>query len=142
VQEFAPRWRAIDPEDRSRLGGAFSQLAGDAVLGGAVRTVTDAFRVVIRARSLRDYETLLPTGPAFRLAAEALNAFAPSHLEWELELEVPEQEVRPASLDGRARLGWTSWLTPEADTPRIRADTRLGRGAAVLARQDRGDTHS
>jgi type VI secretion system ImpH/TssG family protein len=140
VQEFAPRWRAIDPEDRSRLGGPFSRLAGDAVLGGAVRTVTDAFRVVIRARTLRDYETLLPSGPAFRLAAEALNAFAPSHLEWQLELEVPEKEVRPAGLDGRARLGWTSWLTPEPDTPRIRADTRLGRSAALLARQDRGDT--
>jgi type VI secretion system protein ImpH len=140
VEEFAPRWRAIDPEDRSRLGGPFSRLAGDAVLGGAVRTVTDAFRVVIRARTLRDYESLLPTGPAFRLAAEALNAFAPSHLEWQLQLEVPEKEVRPARLDGRARLGWTSWVTPEPDAPRIRADTRLGRGAGLPATQDQGDT--
>lgn len=132
LREFQPRWREIDAADRTRLGQAFNGLGTDAVLGGKVRSVSDAFQVVVRARTFRDYEGFLPTGGRFKIAAEAIDAFAPSHLEWDMELEVDEQAVRPTRLDGMSRLGWTSWMAPGGEGG-VRADARLGRSARRLA---------
>ncbi|MGH7025069.1 MAG: type VI secretion system baseplate subunit TssG, partial [Caulobacteraceae bacterium] len=103
--EFQPRWRRIETDDRSRLGADFATLGADAILGAKVHGVTDAFRVVVRARSLREYEDFLPTGLRFNIAAEALDALSPSHLEWDIALELDEAEARAVRLDGRGRLG-------------------------------------
>jgi type VI secretion system ImpH/TssG family protein len=144
VTPFEPRWREIEAGDRSRLGaaGGFAQLGGDAVLGAHIYTVADAFKVTVRAASLADYASLLPDGRKFAMAAEALEAFAPSHLEWELELEIACEDVRPAQLDGSAALGWTGWLgaTPRRRGP-YRADARLRRNTARPMRQERGNAH-
>jgi type VI secretion system ImpH/TssG family protein len=137
LKEFLPRWRDIEPDDRTALGRGFNRLGVDAVMGSRVRGVSDAFRVVVRAGTLREYEDFLPTGRRFKIAAEALDAFAPSHLEWELELELEEREAPPARLDGRARLGWTGWLAP-GGVDRVRADARLGRTARRSAQTKRG----
>ena len=126
VIEFQSRWRDIEYEDRSRLGRVFATLGGDAVLGSRARVASDAFRVVIRTQSLKQFESLLPSGPLFAIAAEALDAFAPKHLEWDLMLEIDEGKAPPAKLDGRSRLGWTSWVTPR-HKGRIRADAHLSK---------------
>ena len=133
IIEFCPRWRDIEAEDRSRLGRSFARLGDDMILGGKVCVASDAFRVAIRANSMEEYERLLPSAPRFAIAAEALDAFAPSHLEWDLTIEMAEKHARPAKLDGRARLGWTGWLQPgSGDT--IRSDAHLTRRAAGAAR--------
>lgn len=112
--EFQGRWRELESEDLTRLGRGFAQIGRDAMLGRRVRSASDAFRIVIRAASYRDYISLLPTGPRFALAAEALDAFKPSHLEWDITLEIDEHEAPPCRLDGRAQLGWSSWVRPRA----------------------------
>lgn len=126
--EFQPRWRDIELDDQTRLGASFAELGVNAILGGRVRTVTDAFRVIIRARDLQDFETLMPSGARFALAVEALDAFAPSHLDWDIMVEMEERHARPARLDGRTQLGWTGWLCP-AGTDRVRSDVHLTRNA-------------
>lgn len=128
LREYQPRWQVIEQADRSRLGVHFCTLGEDAMLGSRVRTVTDAFRVEIRASSLRDYESLLPTGQRFGIAAEALDAFAPSHLEWDLAVEIAQDDAPAARLNGRARLGWTSWLG-KGEPGLIRKDAHLRRSA-------------
>lgn len=110
VTEFVPRWRTFEPEDRSRLGRNFCTLGGDAILGGKVSSASDAFRVTVRAQSWRDYLSMLPGGERFRVAAEAIDAFKPSHLEWDLCVEIEDDKAPPARLDGRGRLGWTTWV--------------------------------
>jgi len=132
--EFLPRWRDIEPADRSRLGapGGFNALGRDTVTGSSVRAYTDAYRVVVWARSFAEYESFLPTGAQFKIAAEALDAFTPSHLEWEIEVELDEREARPARLDGRTRMGWTSWMAPSG-AGGVRAEARLGRSARRIA---------
>lgn len=132
--EFQPRWRQIEPEDRTRLGLGFNSLGIDTVTGAKVRGVSDAFRIVIRVISMREYEDFLPTGRRFEVAAEALDAFSPSHLEWDLALELDEAQARAARLDGRARLGWTSWVSPQKQGG-VRADAHLGRSARRSARR-------
>ena len=137
--EFQARWRDIEQEDRSSLGRSYNGLGTDAVIGSRVRGVADAYRVVVRTASFRDYEDFLPTGRKFKIAAEALDAFSPSHLEWDLELELDEREARPARLDGRTRLGWTGWMAP-AGKARIRADARLRRTTDLSNDEHRGRT--
>lgn len=112
VQEFQPRWRDFEDEDRTRLGHAFGTLGGDAVLGARIFSAADAFRVVVRAHSYQDYLSLMPTGARFAVAAEAIEAFKPTHLEWDLCVEIAEEDAPPAKLDGRATLGWASWVKP------------------------------
>ncbi len=129
--EFQPRWRTLEPEDRSCLGGEFAQLGRSVVLGRRVRSGADAFRVVIRAANFRDYQSLLPTGKRFAAAADALDAFAPSHLEWDIAVEIHDRDAPPARLDGRAQLGWTGWIKPKKPArgagEAIRADAHLRR---------------
>jgi type VI secretion system protein ImpH len=128
--EFQPRWRELEHEDRSRLGKAYATLGGDMVLGNRVRSASDAFRVVIRAGTMRDYKSLLPSGERFAIAAAALDAFKPSHLEWDICLEIDESVIAPAKLDGRSQLGWTGWVGKRTPAKRgqwgtIRADAHL-----------------
>lgn len=129
VHEYQPRWQPIEISDRSRLGRSFCVLGQDALLGSQVKTVTDAFRVVIRAQSYRDYVTLMPVGSRFAIAAAALNAFAPGHLEWDIAVEIGEANARPAKLDGQGRLGWTSWVGRDPGKA-IRGDAHLRRTSA------------
>lgn len=124
VSEFQPRWRRIEPQDQSRLGQQFATLGSDLVAGKRVRIASDAFRVVIRVRDFGEFEELLPSEERFAIAAEALDAFAPSHLEWDLMLEIDEALVPASKLDGRSRLGWTSWVQPTGKRG-LRADAHL-----------------
>lgn len=128
VLEFQPRWREIEREDQTRLGRSFARLDDGVVIGQRTRVASDAFRVVIRANSMTEYQRLLPTGARFQIASEALDAFAPSHLEWDITIEMAESHARPARLDGRAQLGWTGWLKPGGGTT-IRGDVHLTRRA-------------
>jgi type VI secretion system ImpH/TssG family protein len=134
IVEFMPRWRDIEAEDTTRIGRGFAGLGRDAVVGGRVRGVMDAFRVQIAVRDLAEYEEFLPTGRKYQLAAEALDAFAPSHLEWDIQLQLPAKEIRPTRLDGRMRMGWTTWLGSATAAGGVRSDTRLGRSARRLGR--------
>jgi type VI secretion system protein ImpH len=133
IVEHVPRWRAIEPDERSRAGRGFATLGRDAVSGGRVRTVSDAFRVVVSAPDRQAFAELLPGGRRYALLVQALDSFAPPHLEWDVELEVAAPAIRPARLAGGARLGWTSW-TGDAPETGTRADTRLGPSARRLAR--------
>lgn len=128
VIEFQPRWRDIERDDQTRLGRSFARLDEGVVVGRRTRVASDAFRVAIRANSMQQYEQLLPGSPRFAVASEALDAFAPSHLEWDMMIEMEERHARPAKLDGRARLGWTGWLKPGSGT-NIRNDAHLTRRA-------------
>lgn len=127
IEEFRPRWRDVESEDRSRLGRQFAVLGDEAMLGGQVRVVFDAFRVIIRAKSASDYAALLPGGARFRVLSDALDAFAPSHLEWDVSLEVEGQAAAIARLDGGTRLGWSGWVGGGGS--RVRNDAHLRRAA-------------
>lgn len=142
VLEYQPRWREIEAADQTRLGRSFARLddgsEGGVVIGGRTRVASDAFRVAIRANSMAEYERLLPCGPRFAIAAEALDSFAPSHLEWDIMIEMEERHARPAQLDGRTRLGWTGWLKP-GDGTNIRCDAHLTRAATGTRAPSGGD---
>ncbi len=126
VIEYIAKWREFEPEDRSILGRSFATLGSDAVLGRRVYSASDAFRVVVRASDWASFIALLPGKQRFAVAAEAIEAFKPTHLEWDLCVEIPSAEIKPSKLDGKFRLGWSSWLgKSSASTSAYRSDTHL-----------------
>lgn len=133
IVEHVERWRNVDPGDRTRVGGSFAALGRDALAGRRVCTVDEAFRVVVHVATAKDYQDLLPGGARYALLVEAIDAFAPPQLEWEIELAVAETAIRPARLGASAQLGWSSWNGP-LEPGRIRSDARLGANARRLAR--------
>jgi type VI secretion system protein ImpH len=143
IEEFVVRRREIEPADRTRIGrtGGFNRLGRDTILGGRVPVAEDTFRVVVRTRDIAEYETFLPGERRYAVADAALHALAPSHLDWEVQLEISEPQARIARLDGRASLGRTSWLAPRG-RDMLRADARLrGRRGAVAAQTGTGGHH-
>ena len=127
VTEFVPRWRDIEADDRTRLGSQHNRL-GDAILGQKMLQVTDCFEAKILANNIHEFRQLLPSGHLFPVAAEALTAFAPSHLEWIITLSMPTKDAPATSLDGMAQLGWSSCLG-NATTDTKQNDIHLGRHA-------------
>jgi len=128
IRQFQPRWQSIEPNDRTCLGHGFSTLGENAILGSRVCTAADAFRVEIQAQSYRDYLSLMPPGSRFAIAAEALDAFAPGHLEWDMAVELRSDLAPRLQLNGKGCLGWTSWLGRDPDLI-IRNDTHLRRSS-------------
>jgi len=134
VREFIPRWRQLAPEDQTRLGAPEpqNQLGGGALLGRSVLSAADTFRVTVRPASFEDYRSCLPGGERHQLAKAAIDALAPSHLDWELLLQIDAAAVEPARLDGRTALGWTGWLAPK-NTTGVRADARIPKSWGPVA---------
>jgi len=128
VTEFVPRWRNIEPDDRTRLGRQHNRL-GDAILGQTMLQVTDCFEARVLTSNIHEFRQLLPSGNLFPVAAEALTAFAPSHLEWTITLSLPQEDIPATRLDGMAQLGWSSWLGNNTANETIRNDVHLGRNA-------------
>ena len=128
ITEFVPRWRDIDPKERTRLGRhGFNQLGIDAVIGSRVCVVEDTFRVAVEAKTPADYLEFLPGRRLYLRAREMLDLLKPSQLDWELQLELYEDQAPPARLDGTTSLGLMSWVAPKARHSR-RADARIRSG--------------
>ncbi|USI74905.1 type VI secretion system baseplate subunit TssG [Sphingomonas morindae] len=140
VTEFVPRWRDIAGAERSRLGRAYVRLGEDAVSGVRQRSVADAFRVTLAIPDAATLDEALPGGRRFALIAEALDAFAPPHLDWDVALAVAPAAIRSARLGGGARLGWSGWLGATPASAKPRTDTRLGASARRLAARTRMPT--
>lgn len=138
VVEYIPKWREFEADDRSCLGASFATLGSDAVLGGRVYSAADAFRVIVRAENLDAYNSLLPGGDRFAVAAEAIEAFKPTHLEWDLCIELDDAEAPPARLDGRSRLGWSGWIKPRSAA---RAPRKRGKSEIISSDRIRADAH-
>lgn len=127
INEFQPVWRNIEVEDQTRLGLQYHQL-GDAILGSKTLQATDTFEAQIIPENLSSFKRLLPTGDLFAVAAEALTAMAPSHLEWKMTLCIPQSEIIPVRLDGKSGLGWSSWIG-NSENQEIRSDVHIRRSA-------------
>lgn len=128
LREFVPVLRDIHPDDQTRLGRQHHRL-GEAVLGNRAYLVDDRFEVKITAPDHFRFRRLLPDGDLFPLAAEALDALAPSHLEWGMTLCLAQSEVKPVRLGDQARLGWSSWIGT-AQNDDIRENVHLRRTSA------------
>lgn len=127
IDEFVGSWLTMDKSDRSRLGAASSTLGRDCIVGAAVFSVSDKFRIRIFVKTFAQYTAFLPGGELSRQIADAVFLQLGDEFDWDVELAIPAGEVTPVRLGAGATLGWTSWMSPNwSQTDRtIRTDARF-----------------
>jgi type VI secretion system protein ImpH len=127
IDEFVGSWLTMEKSDRTRLGQAQSALGGDCIVGASVFSVCDKFRVRVFVKSFEQYTTFLPGAALSRQIADAVFLQLGDEYDWDVELAIPAGEVTPVRLGGGARLGWTSWMSPNwaQSDQTIRTDARF-----------------
>lgn len=112
IEEFAPRWVDMDPQDRSCLGspGASSTLGEGAFAGQKFLDRQHQFRIVIGPLSLNQYMTFTPSGHNLPLLREWVRAFVGFEFGWEVELKITPDSVPASRLGASDGLGWSTWM--------------------------------
>lgn len=112
VAEFAGHWMKLPADDLTRLGTgtAGCQLGTGAVLGARVWDRQHRIRIAFGPLTYAQYESLLPGGTALQRLVALMRHYLTFELDWDLQLSLHANAIPAARLDGRSRLGWTSWV--------------------------------
>ncbi len=126
IEEFIGTYLDVDPADQTRLGAAHAELGGGAMAGARVLTVDTRFRLSLHVDTLREYENFLPGGHWADRLVDALSNAVGFEYDWEVELVLPKECVKPAQVSGFGRLGWTTWVPdPKNDDGSAHVRTRF-----------------
>ena len=114
VAQFTGQWLRLDDESLSRLGTANSELGMNTVAGSRVWDTQSKFRLRIGPLKFDEFTAFLPTGNAFKPAAELVRFLAGMEFDFDVQPVLKAEEVPACILTTRAKrrpmLGWTTWL--------------------------------
>jgi type VI secretion system protein ImpH len=110
IEEFVGHWLGLGAGERTSLSSDRGALGSGAVLGRRVWDRQHKFRIRIGPLSLDRYEGFLPGGAPLRELVDWVRMYLCFELDWDVCLVLARDEVPPVTLDGRRRLGWTTWL--------------------------------
>lgn len=116
IEQFVGMWLPLERGDQTSLGRANASLGRSALIGSAVYSLQDKFRIRIKARTLDEFQDFLPAGRHCDNLADAVYFYLGELLAYELEIGLPEHEVKSLRLGAFGRLGWTSWMKPKDKT--------------------------
>jgi type VI secretion system protein ImpH len=109
VETFAGGWLTLPEETRLYLG-VRGRLGIDAVAGERSFQRQHRFRIRLGPLSFADFKRFLPGSGSLGRLEQAVRLAVGDALEWDLQLVLRHDEVPGTSLDGRTRLGLTSWF--------------------------------
>ena len=115
VEQFAGKWDALGPRDRSRLGENNCDVGLGATLGERLPRPELGIRIKVGPVSSRMFERFLPGAGGARALAALLDRFAIDVPHRELQVILRGEEVDGASLDGTVRLGLDGFLCTRPD---------------------------
>jgi type VI secretion system protein ImpH len=113
IDEFVGSWLELEKSDRSSLGAQNSGLGSDFLIGAASFSVHDKIRIRLFVSSLDQYARFLPDGPDCDRLFDLMFFYIGDELDWDVELALPVRCAAPVMLGAGARLGWTSWVSPQ-----------------------------
>jgi type VI secretion system protein ImpH len=118
IEEFVGHWLSLDEGQRTVLSSERAVLGAGAVLGRAVWDRQHKFRIRLGPLTLEQYERFLPGAAALRQLVSWVRLYLCFELEWDVALTLQASEVvrAQATLGGRQRLGWTTWLGARRST--------------------------
>jgi type VI secretion system protein ImpH len=131
VNDWHPRWQALPPESRTRLGHGpeTAALGRTAVVGRRVWDCQSHFQVVLGPLPQREFVRLLPGQPSMQRLRDWVLNYCGFELGCHVKLVLKRDEVPPLRLGNPAgaagQLGWTTWLgrrpgTSDADELELR----------------------
>jgi type VI secretion system protein ImpH len=117
VQSCIHRTVDIPKDQQCRLGVANFKLNSSFVLGEQVSDQTGKFRVQVTHLTWTRFTSFLPDTLKFREFATLVKSILRSRLEFDLELKLLQEEIRPFQLaeESGTRLGWSTWLGDNGD---------------------------
>ena len=110
VEQMTGTWLKLAREDQTSVGGLNALLGQDSMVGAAVYSVQDKFRIRLDVKTLPQFEEFLPKGRHFEKIVDLVYFYLGDILEYELQLLIPTAETQPTALGSFGRLGWTSWM--------------------------------
>jgi type VI secretion system protein ImpH len=120
IEEFVPRWLALEGPTRTRLGRFGTGLSDGAVLGRRVWDRESSFRIHLGPLTLAEYESFLPAtvragrpargGRRLRELVDWVRFYLSFELDWDVRLHLKRDEVPALKLGAAGQLGWTTWL--------------------------------
>jgi type VI secretion system protein ImpH len=116
IEQFSGMWLPLERIDQTSLGGLNALLGDSALLGSAVYSLQDKFRIRITAKTLKGFEEFLPDGRHCDDLADLVFFYLGDVHAYDVEIGLPESETLSACLGTFGRLGWTSWMKPEDKT--------------------------
>jgi type VI secretion system protein ImpH len=127
IDEFVGSYLEFDPHQRTRVGQANSGVGSTLLLGSAVFSIEDKFRVRIYVEDMPQYMSFLPSGNFSEPLADLIFFYIGEQLSWEVELAIPSGKVEPVRLSKFGQLGWTTWMSPKwaGETDAYRRDARF-----------------
>lgn len=108
------RWVTVVHNDQTKLGqknGVLNKLGCTAALGGRAWDEIFYFIVSSRPLSAQEYNNFLPVGRDFLSLQDLLRYYVHTRTRTIVRLQIHSSQISPATLDGKFRLGWTSWLS-------------------------------
>ncbi|HEX5077662.1 MAG TPA: type VI secretion system baseplate subunit TssG [Geminicoccaceae bacterium] len=109
IESFAGGWLTLPEETRLYLG-IRGRLGVDAVAGARSFQRQHRFRIRLGPLGFADFQRFLPGSRSLGRLQEIVRLAVGDALEWDLQLVLKHDEVPAARLDGRTRLGLTSWF--------------------------------
>jgi type VI secretion system protein ImpH len=109
VEENVPRW--VDIPSRSGLGDGGLELGRNATIGEAVYDRSSKFRIRLGPMGMDEYRPLLPGGSGAATLQRLVALYAPDHLDYDVELQIPAEELPATQLGAEgSQLGHTTSL--------------------------------
>lgn len=112
IEEFIGMWLPIDEDQRTMIGGENPQndmLGVSASLGYRTWVQSKKIYISIQDLDLETFQALLPGGTLNRKLRQLISSYLPNHIRFGFKLKLAPPQTPQVSLDGSARLGWTSW---------------------------------
>lgn len=141
VEPYVGHWMPLRTEDRSRLGrpGArrSAPLGVSVVAGAKVWDRQYKLRLHVGPLTLAQYQQFLPGQPSLIELRDWMRQLVGFELLWDVRLVLKGDEVPKLDMQGKARLGRTTWLgrkTPHPDRGELHLHpSRLGPAKAPTA---------
>lgn len=115
-RQFVGGWQTLDAVDQPPLGRAV--LGQQAVLGSRAWDAAAGIELTVEVTPISRLQSLLPGGQDHVLMAWLLRRHTQSELQVRLVLQPQAQASANLLGLGKARLGWTSWLSQSGDPQR------------------------
>ncbi|KVP58478.1 type VI secretion protein [Burkholderia ubonensis] len=112
IEQWVGHWMPLPVREVLRLGArdGSSMLGVSTLLGARVWDGQHKFRIVVGPLSIADYERFLPGGDSLRRLVDWVRNYVRDGLDWDVNLQLRQQDVPRLKLGRRARLGYTSWV--------------------------------
>ncbi len=122
IEQCIPAMVPIPADQHCILGKRGNRLGENASIGSFVSDSTGKFRIHAGPVANKNFQNLLPGRRSFTMIGKLIDYYLDQPLDWDMEIEIYEPEVRPVKLGEaeRSHLGWNTWLASDTGYPENR----------------------